>query len=448
MLYFRFVHNQTQMMEKLKKKYFFSKNNHVEDTSESLMANITCRMCFGFVREPIRHKVCNTLFCKQCLDFWVKHHKSCPCCRNRFQFGQLQTIDSFTQALTNELVLKCPKCSQSEPESHLSDPKRAQSGEPPGTGLSVKKMIILGILSEREKKNEIFISCKENKKSLIKNLKLQSIRHSDNCGLLWGNSRGRRRKPEPETPEETTSQGRGGTFNLEQFLEHLERAHGLSPCQPEFDFENSTIRFFSDIRQVPGTHNRTENIGPDKPQLEFGAEHRIRPKNVVISSVGVFQNRVPEGFGFVFENDRIVYEGHFTGGLFDGVGILRSYFEVPRAALGSETSHENSKGFFQYRGNFLNGKRTGFGVLEFFGNHSFHQEYFRQLISQTPKIRIDLVFKQSRLSCGLFFQHFFQIEKKKLVITLVNSDSEDDSCAGPNTTNGRTRPSSADSNCR
>ena len=66
---------------------------------------IQCGLCLDLVMTPVECENCSKLFCKECIDNWLKQKNECPF---KHQFKKMENIDLWAQQVFAKLFLKCP----------------------------------------------------------------------------------------------------------------------------------------------------------------------------------------------------------------------------------------------------------------------------------------------------------------------------------------------------
>ena len=65
-----------------------------------------CSICRDMVDNHVMIKLCDHIFCKECLDFWSVDNKCCPECRIKFTENDLGKSRLFDN-LISDFVMKC-----------------------------------------------------------------------------------------------------------------------------------------------------------------------------------------------------------------------------------------------------------------------------------------------------------------------------------------------------
>ena len=70
-----------------------------------LTSTLTCMICINLVNQPICCSKCSKMFCKKCIDAYIKFNKNCPLrCENFFP----KEIDLYFKNIINSIKVKCP----------------------------------------------------------------------------------------------------------------------------------------------------------------------------------------------------------------------------------------------------------------------------------------------------------------------------------------------------
>ena len=70
--------------------------------------SLTCKICQGLLSEPTMCMKCQQVYCKACLDDWLKRGQGCP---TRCQDSQFQKSIS-TCELLNKIKFRCKICEE------------------------------------------------------------------------------------------------------------------------------------------------------------------------------------------------------------------------------------------------------------------------------------------------------------------------------------------------
>jgi hypothetical protein len=194
--------------------------------------------------------------------------------------------------------------------------------------------------------------------------------------------------------------------------------------------DKKEIKFIRDIYEVDSNSEINKNIfkkfenSPDI--IQFGAVHNIYQRNLVRTNVGIFKNKKLDGFGRIFENNRLIYEGNLLDGDYDDIGSLRQYIKIPKKYFDETIPVHKTRAYIQYQGEFYKGLRDGNGTLEFIGNLSIFKNYFQMLLKKNISIKMDDIFdsKAKVYSKGKFFDILCNDWNENP--TKVSSDSDSD----------------------
>ncbi len=66
---------------------------------------LQCSICLDLVMTPVECKICSKLFCKYCIDNWLKNNKECP---NKHIFEKKDELDDWILKALGKIYLKCP----------------------------------------------------------------------------------------------------------------------------------------------------------------------------------------------------------------------------------------------------------------------------------------------------------------------------------------------------
>ena len=109
--------NNRETMYKEKTNYIPSdetklilRNNNI--SRGNLLSNLTtisptlqCAICLDLVMAPVECKNCTKLFCKDCIDNWLKNDSECP---NKHKFEKKDELDDWVIKALSKIFLKCP----------------------------------------------------------------------------------------------------------------------------------------------------------------------------------------------------------------------------------------------------------------------------------------------------------------------------------------------------
>ncbi|CAF1131492.1 unnamed protein product [Rotaria sordida] len=82
---------------------------------ESINERLKCSICTKPFIDPVSTKcnIRNHIFCHHCIEEWIKHHPSCPMCRQNLRIENLTPIaDSVLIDMLDEILVKCLGCKQ------------------------------------------------------------------------------------------------------------------------------------------------------------------------------------------------------------------------------------------------------------------------------------------------------------------------------------------------
>lgn len=66
-----------------------------------------CNICLDLVMNPIECNSCSKLFCKECIESWLKSSKNHEC-PNKHTFSKKGKLDEWIQPALNRIFIKCP----------------------------------------------------------------------------------------------------------------------------------------------------------------------------------------------------------------------------------------------------------------------------------------------------------------------------------------------------
>jgi len=92
----------------------------VFDDNKDLAKEVICTICQNIVYDPCSCNTCQNIFCKKCIDQWIKNSHRCPMRCNQSGFFRSQEIPKITKNIINKIKLKCIKYSEgcNEPVSY------------------------------------------------------------------------------------------------------------------------------------------------------------------------------------------------------------------------------------------------------------------------------------------------------------------------------------------
>ena len=73
--------------------------------SQTVSPTLQCAICMDLVMNPVECKNCSKLFCKYCIDNWLKNSKECP---NKHEFAKKEELDGWIIAALSKIFIKCP----------------------------------------------------------------------------------------------------------------------------------------------------------------------------------------------------------------------------------------------------------------------------------------------------------------------------------------------------
>ncbi len=81
----------------------------VFDDNKELAKEVICTICQNIVYNPCSCNTCQNIFCKRCIDQWIKNSRKCPMRCNQSGFFVSQEIPKITKNIINKIKLKCLK---------------------------------------------------------------------------------------------------------------------------------------------------------------------------------------------------------------------------------------------------------------------------------------------------------------------------------------------------
>ena len=89
-------------MDELTRTNLIANNNEISPTFQ-------CSFCLDLVMDPIECENCSKLFCKDCINEWLKKSTQCP---NKHLFKKATDLDDWIKKDLNKIYIKCPysKC--------------------------------------------------------------------------------------------------------------------------------------------------------------------------------------------------------------------------------------------------------------------------------------------------------------------------------------------------
>ena len=81
-----------------------TRTNLVVDNNK-LSPTLQCSLCLDLVMNPVECENCSKLFCKECIDSWLKNSAECP---NKHIFKKKYTLDDWVKPALDRIFIKCP----------------------------------------------------------------------------------------------------------------------------------------------------------------------------------------------------------------------------------------------------------------------------------------------------------------------------------------------------
>ena len=81
-----------------------TRTNLVVDNNK-LSPTLQCSICLDLVMEPIECNNCSKLFCKECINNWLKNSSECP---NKHTFIRKSTLDDWIKPVLDRIFINCP----------------------------------------------------------------------------------------------------------------------------------------------------------------------------------------------------------------------------------------------------------------------------------------------------------------------------------------------------
>ena len=81
-----------------------SRGNLVSNLT-AISPTLQCAICLDLVMTPVECKNCTKLFCKDCIDNWLKNESECP---NKHKFEKKEELDDWIIKALSKIFLKCP----------------------------------------------------------------------------------------------------------------------------------------------------------------------------------------------------------------------------------------------------------------------------------------------------------------------------------------------------
>ena len=89
-----------------------TRTNLIVNSNSKLSPTLQCSICLDLVMDPVQCSQCTKLFCKECIDGWLKNSVQCP---NKHIFKKKDVIDDWIKKTLDRIFIKCPykKCNGS-----------------------------------------------------------------------------------------------------------------------------------------------------------------------------------------------------------------------------------------------------------------------------------------------------------------------------------------------
>ena len=81
-----------------------TRTNLVVDNTK-LSPTLQCPICLDLVMDPVECENCRKLFCKECINSWLKNSSECP---NKHLFEKQSTLDDWIKPALDRIFIKCP----------------------------------------------------------------------------------------------------------------------------------------------------------------------------------------------------------------------------------------------------------------------------------------------------------------------------------------------------
>ena len=82
-----------------------TRTNLIVNKNTALSPTLQCSICLDLVMEPVECKNCNKLFCKECIESWLKGSNKCP---NQHIFSKKERLDDWVKNALDRIFLNCP----------------------------------------------------------------------------------------------------------------------------------------------------------------------------------------------------------------------------------------------------------------------------------------------------------------------------------------------------
>ena len=72
---------------------------------KTVSPTLQCAICMDLVMTPVECETCSKLFCKDCIDNWLKNSNECP---NKHPFVKKEQLDDWIKIELGRIFIKCP----------------------------------------------------------------------------------------------------------------------------------------------------------------------------------------------------------------------------------------------------------------------------------------------------------------------------------------------------
>jgi len=72
---------------------------------KTVSPTLQCAICMDLVMAPVECETCSKLYCKDCIDNWLKNSNECP---NKHPFAKKKELDDWIKKELGTIFLKCP----------------------------------------------------------------------------------------------------------------------------------------------------------------------------------------------------------------------------------------------------------------------------------------------------------------------------------------------------
>jgi len=72
---------------------------------KTVSPTLQCAICMDLVMTPVECETCSKLYCKDCIDNWLKNSNECP---NKHPFAKKKELDDWIKKELGTIFLKCP----------------------------------------------------------------------------------------------------------------------------------------------------------------------------------------------------------------------------------------------------------------------------------------------------------------------------------------------------